>query len=100
MKHAFPPDWEAAPYKEGSSEKENSPRVEIQLSQEETGQVELILRDNGIGLPGGIEIDQMESLGLHLVHVLAVHQLDGELHVSNDPGACFTIRFDTSGDKR
>jgi PAS domain S-box-containing protein len=53
---------------------------------------ELIIADNGIGLPSGFEADKQKSLGMHLVSMLA-KQIQAELKVTSGPGAEFRLLF-------
>jgi PAS domain S-box-containing protein len=53
---------------------------------------ELIIRDNGIGLPEELDFDHLESLGLRLVTSLT-EQIDGELTVERSHGTEFKITF-------
>ncbi len=71
---------------------------EIGLSLKAQGDREavLTLRDNGVGLPVGLDINQATSLGLQLVP-LFVDQMHGSLCVGPGPGACFEVRFATNG---
>jgi two-component sensor histidine kinase len=55
----------------------------------------LTVRDNGIGLPQGIRLDQTNSLGLRLVNTL-VRQLNGEVHFEGNGGTRFDIAFKLS----
>jgi two-component sensor histidine kinase len=52
----------------------------------------LTVSDNGIGTPASLDLENLDSLGLHLVASL-VEQLDGELEIKRDGGTEFTIRF-------
>lgn len=52
----------------------------------------LSVSDNGIGIPENLEIDELESLGLHLI-VSLVDQLDGELELKRNNGTEFIIGF-------
>ena len=52
----------------------------------------LIVSDNGIGIPEDLEIEDLDSLGFQLVTSL-VDQLDGELELKINNGTEFTIRF-------
>ena len=54
----------------------------------------LEVRDNGIGLPAGLEVEKSTSLGLRLVSMLT-RQLKGRLTVDTVPGqgTRFTIAF-------
>ena len=48
--------------------------------------------DNGVGLPAHMDVTQTESLGLYLVHRLAI-QLEGQLEVHNRHGTSFRLSF-------
>ncbi|NMB79404.1 MAG: PAS domain S-box protein [Methanomicrobiales archaeon] len=52
----------------------------------------LVVKDNGVGLPADFETRSKSSLGMQLVGVL-VHQLGGEMQVTHEPGAQFSIVF-------
>jgi two-component sensor histidine kinase len=52
----------------------------------------LLVRDNGIGLPGNIELDKINSMGLLLVRVLT-EQLGGTIQISRHSGTEYIIRF-------
>ena len=53
---------------------------------------ELIISDNGVGLPKGLDFYKLESLGLLLVNNLT-EQIDGEIAVNNSHGTEFKIIF-------
>ncbi|MDF1537209.1 MAG: PAS domain S-box protein [bacterium] len=53
---------------------------------------ELIVCDDGVGFPDGVDLYRSGSLGLKLVRIL-VEQLGGTLKVNNDGGVFFRIRF-------
>ncbi len=53
---------------------------------------ELMVRDNGEGLPEGFNVDESESLGMVLVSSLAA-QLGGSVDYTYDKGSKFTIKF-------
>ncbi len=55
--------------------------------------VELAVSDNGIGIPEDVDFRASESLGLHLVTMLAEHQLDGEIVLDRTDGTAFHITF-------
>ncbi len=56
--------------------------------------VELVVRDDGVGWPDALEIDNSKGLGLQLVSLLA-NQLDGELDVlERHAGTALRIRFE------
>jgi two-component sensor histidine kinase len=52
----------------------------------------LVVGDNGVGFPKGIDFKQMESLGLRLVNTL-VDQLKGTIELDNEGGTKFKIEF-------
>lgn len=54
--------------------------------------LELIVSDNGIGLPKDLNLQNTGSLGLELVNTLA-NQVDGELEVNRTGGTRFKIKF-------
>ena len=81
LKHAFPDG--------------NGGEVAIQLKAEENGRVELVVSDNGVGIPEGVDIWNSPSLGLQLVNAL-VNQLDGDLQFDSSQGTRFTISFSNS----
>jgi len=53
---------------------------------------ELIISDNGIGLPDNLDLKHIESLGLLLVTSLT-EQIDGEITIKRINGTEFKIRF-------
>ncbi|OQX84458.1 hypothetical protein B6D60_09315, partial [candidate division KSB1 bacterium 4484_87] len=73
-----------------------SKKIEVKIKAQENGIVELIVRDNGVGLPKEFDIHKTDSLGLKLVATLAENQLDGELKLNRRYGTKFTIRFKIS----
>jgi len=55
-------------------------------------QMELIIADDGIGLPEDFDPQDTETLGLQLLNSL-VHQIDGKLQVNRNNGTEFKIVF-------
>ncbi|MFZ5866125.1 MAG: PAS domain S-box protein [Thermodesulfobacteriota bacterium] len=78
FKHAFPDG--------------RSGEVAIEFHPTETGQHELIVRDDGVGLPDSIDVKDTSSLGLSIVRIF-VTQLDGDIQVKRDNGTTFRISF-------
>ena len=66
-----------------------------------SGQWELRVADNGIGLPPGVDLETASSLGLRLVRILA-EQLNGTMRHTSKPGSEFRIRFESeeTGNRR
>lgn len=63
------------------------------LKQNDKPVYELIFKDNGIGIPQNIIVDQDEHIGLNLINELT-NQLYGKITInSDDNGTCFIINF-------
>jgi two-component sensor histidine kinase len=54
--------------------------------------VRLRVEDDGLGLPAGKDISQVQSMGFNLVNLLA-QQLGGKLEVSRGSGLSVTVTF-------
>ncbi len=67
--------------------------IVIRLRSVGQGEVELIVSDNGLGLPENIDWRNTETLGLNIVKMLAEDQLEGTLSLDRVNGTHFTIRF-------
>lgn len=78
LKYAFPGGMEGEIY------------VRLENKQE---RLRLIIEDNGVGVPGDIDILDSDSLGLQLVSTL-VEQLEGEIQVENSGGIKYLVTFD------
>lgn len=78
LKYAFPEDTKG----------------EVFISIKEKGNtIELIIADNGVGLPDELDYQNSESLGLQLVYTLA-EQLNASISVTIDKGTKYLITFD------
>lgn len=64
----------------------------ISLKCDEAGEMELIVSDNGRGMPDDMDPESTDSLGLLLVRSL-VKQLDGNSEIRREGGTAFHIRF-------
>lgn len=64
-------------------------RIELNATADE---IELVVADDGVGMPAEFELDDVKSLGLQLVPLLA-DQLGGTFTVGKGPGARFSLRF-------
>ena len=69
--------------------------ITVQLKSKEKDLIELVVSDNGVGIPEGIAIENSPSLGLQLVNAL-VQQLNGKLQYDPSQGTRFTISFSNS----
>jgi two-component sensor histidine kinase len=66
--------------------------IQIEFHANSEGLLTLIVRDNGIGLPGDFDLEIPQSLGLTLVYEL-VDQLEGTLELSRSRGTEFRMTF-------
>jgi two-component sensor histidine kinase len=66
--------------------------ININLFTNDSGTLTLIVKDNGIGLPNHINLQNVDSLGLKLVGAL-VNQLAGKVDVDSTFGKTFTVTF-------
>ncbi len=66
--------------------------IEVGLHRTSGTEFELIVRDNGVGLPDNLDIEALPSLGLKLLKSF-VDQLEGTLSVCGEGGAEFRVRF-------
>ena len=78
LKHAFPG--------------ERIGLIDIIIQSKEDNHYELIIKDNGVGLPNHFDIHNTKTLGLNLVNAL-VGQIDGSLKVVNEEGIKFIVTF-------
>lgn len=78
FKYAFPGQ------KEGS--------INISLIDIGQGNFQLIVKDNGIGLPTDFLNKISNSMGSQIINLL-VQQIEGIISISSENGACFTITF-------
>jgi two-component sensor histidine kinase len=79
LKHAFP--------------QERSGTVAVELTAATETQYALVVKDNGVGLPNGLDFSNLRSLGLQLVQDLT-KQLRGSMTVQHELGTAFSIVFD------
>jgi len=78
LKYAFPDDRPG--------------KVTIDFRQLPDNHYQLMVKDDGVGLPAELDIENTESLGLKLVKMLT-KQLEGELQVQSQKGTLFKITF-------
>ena len=79
LKHAFPGDRKG--------------ELQIIISETKNAETDIVVRDNGVGLPDNIDIHQPQTLGLELVNGLVKNQLDGQIEVRRDAGTQIHLKF-------
>jgi len=70
-------------------------KIKIVMKSLKENEVEMIVSDNGVGLPEDVDFKKTESLGLHLVTILAEDQLRGTIKLDKTKGTRFEIKFKT-----
>jgi len=81
LRHAFPPSFKG------------KGKIQITLYPTESGEIELIVKDNGIGIPENLGITNTKSFGMQLIIILARDQLKGKVSLDRIGETKFTIRF-------
>jgi two-component sensor histidine kinase len=71
---------------------QNKGIIRISVNCDEGGDIQLIVRDNGIGFPINWDFNSINSLGLQLVNVL-INQIEGTLELNHSQGVQFEISF-------
>ena len=79
LKHAFPDQ------KRGT--------ININVTSSGRAGINLVVKDNGVGLGRNFDLKSSKSLGLHLVNVLVEDQLGGEINIDQSQGTKYEIKF-------
>ena len=67
--------------------------IEIAFRQTDENNFELVVSDNGVGIPEDVDIRKTQSLGLRLITMLVDDQLEGEINLVRGKGTEFQIKF-------
>ena len=78
LNHAFP--------------KTLSGTIEVSLHRRDGSMIELVVADDGVGLPEDFDLEQTETLGMRLINALAM-QLSGVVNVESSGGTRVQITF-------
>ncbi len=76
IKHAFP---------------ENQKGIISLTLESDKNTLNIIVSDNGIGIPKDIIVEESKSLGLHLIKLLTISQLKGKMDINTENGTKFNI---------
>lgn len=68
-------------------------RIMIRLKTCGKKLIELVISDNGVGIPEDLDLRNIKSLGLNLIVLLTENQLGGNISMDRGEGTCFTIKF-------
>ena len=68
-------------------------RIVVSLKEDAHQALELVVSDNGIGIPDGIDMANNSTLGLKLVGNLVQNQLGGKIELERSHGTTFKITF-------
>jgi PAS domain S-box-containing protein len=78
LKHAFP--------------EQRHGEIRVEMERADTGLVRMTVKDDGRGLPAGLDVQRSDSLGLQLVYTLAA-QLEATINVQSQRGTSFELTF-------
>ncbi|MBN2258197.1 MAG: sensor histidine kinase, partial [Anaerolineaceae bacterium] len=84
LKHAFP------------GERDEGGLIRVSLHRTNGEQINLCIEDNGIGFAGPAADNNSQSLGLQLVRMLTMGQLNGTIDFSSDTGSKYSITIKAS----
>lgn len=79
LKYAFPGDKKGA--------------IKITASLSDQNEIQILISDNGIGIPDDLDYRNTESLGLKLVTSIAEKQLGGVIELDRTGGTSFNLKF-------
>lgn len=80
-KHAFPENYQG------------NPTLELTLHDLDNDEFEIIVHDNGVGMPVHFDFNNIDTIGLELVKILVEEQLQGHIDLIKGNGTMFIIRI-------
>jgi len=84
IKHAFP---------DGKTcDGQGGPEIRVE-AHKENGHYRIVVADNGIGFPKGVDLNNSSSFGLSLVRMIGTHQLGGKFELERALGTRVTFTF-------
>ncbi|MFP4111067.1 MAG: sensor histidine kinase, partial [Desulfonatronovibrio sp.] len=84
LKYAFPDGktWDG----------KSNPWISVEMRKDD-GYYRIIVADNGVGFPEGLDLNNSASFGLRLVRIVGTHQLGGKFELESDFGARIVLTF-------
>lgn len=79
LKYAFPGD--------------RAGKIMVGLHRLSSGDLDLVVADDGVGMPKDVDFKKAETLGLQTVRTIVERQLRGSIAVEAGPGVKYVIRF-------
>ena len=79
LKHAFPDD--------------RSGTIDVSFKRFDDGMLELLVRDDGVGISGEIDFEHADTMGLLITYNMVTRQLHGTLTVDRENGTGIRITF-------
>ena len=79
FKHAFPNNAEG--------------EISVRLFKEKDDTINLLLGDNGVGIPKDIDLEKIETMGIQTVFSLIKYQLGGQIRYDTDNGMKWNFKF-------
>ncbi|WP_459919052.1 histidine kinase dimerization/phosphoacceptor domain -containing protein, partial [Desulfocicer niacini] len=67
--------------------------ISIATRFDNKNEIEMVIGDDGIGIPENLDFRNTKTFGLQLITGLVVHQLAGEIEINRNAGTEFRIRF-------
>jgi len=74
-------------------------KLKISMEQEESGDINIQLTDNGVGFSPGFNPEKTESMGLQTAYSLVNYQLNGSLSYKVKDGLSWFIKFNDAKNK-
>ncbi len=68
--------------------------ITLSVKCKDKNHLEMIIEDDGVGMPENFHWGESNTLGLSLVYNLVKKQLDGSIKMESNNGTRFTIKFD------
>ena len=94
LEHAFPFDKIRTDPSDSDEVKQEEYKIRMSLTPAPDNKVELLVCDNGVGMPKDLDLRTTDSLGLSLVNIIAENQLKGEVALDRSvKGTKFQIIF-------